>query len=380
MKEPILGIWEQMASNLLEVHPNRCTCVRNKNACCMRCAEVCTSGAISFDGENLVLDAARCIGCGTCATACPTCALEAQNPSDQELSSACAQKLAQGDGATLELSCSSKVLCGARGGCGGDCGHGSPDTGGNDAAPCDVMCMGRLDESLLVELSLRGCKKIKLETGDCELCPHKSGGALAREVVQSAQQVLEAWGRTIEVEFSSQEGFDPDSASDASLLKERHAVQLEKPARPEHVNRQGTLSHHAPSRRIRLFKLLDMLGSPVAPSVQTRLWGEVSIDTDQCKSCRMCAVFCPTGALKMVGVIDGRLGVEHRPAQCVQCRLCESICPAQAIEVSACVSPAKFADGYFERIEMRELDWIPNRPDSIWRKTAADVGGNYTAF
>lgn len=362
MKQPILGEWEAMDSTLLGVHPKRCICVRNKNARCMRCAEVCTTGAIAFDGERLALDPARCIGCGTCATACPTCALEAANPTDRQLSAACANKLAAGGG-VLELRCSSNV--------GGAEGAG--------AAP-DVMCMGRLEESLVVEMALRGCKQLVLHTGNCETCPHHCGGQLAQRVIASANGLLAAFGRAIDVSVRPRADFAPDQASSQSLLGARHATEHAAPARFEHVNATGTLSHHTPDRRTRLFKLVELLGQPQADAVDTRLWGEVSINVDACKSCRMCAVFCPTGALKKVGVIDGRLGVEHRPALCVQCRLCESICPASAITVSSRVSLHKFEDGYFERIEMRPLDWIPNRADSIWQKTAQDIGGNYTAF
>ena len=361
MKEPILGAWERIGSSLLTVHPERCICVRNKNARCMRCADVCTTGAIAFDGETLALDPERCIGCGTCASACPTCALEAANPTDRQLSAACAAKLAQGDG-TLELRCSSNV------------------SGSGRAEEPDVMCMGRLDESLLVEMALRGCTKLVLHTGDCETCPHASGGALARSVIESANGLLAAFGRSIDVVLAPREGFSPEQASDESLLAPRRATPAEAPARFEHVNAEGTLSHHVPDRRTRLFKLMGLLGQPQRETVRTRLWGEVSIDVDACASCRMCAVFCPTGALKKVGAIDGRLGVEHRPALCMQCRLCESICPKDAITVSDQVSLRTFEDGYTERIEMRKLDWIPNRVDSIWRKTADDIGGNYTVF
>lgn len=362
MKEAILGVWEGIDSTLLGVHPERCICIRNKNAHCMRCAEVCTTGAIAFDGETLSLDPDRCIGCGTCATACPTCALEAKNPTDRELSAACAAKISSSEG-SLELRCSSNV-------------------GGGEASGevPDVMCMGRLDESLFVEMALRGCKRVVLHTGDCAACPHAHGGALAREVASSVSDLLAAFGRTLDVSFDERSGFDPDEASDTSLIGERVAVDHPEPARFEHVGEGGTLSHHAPSRRARLFKLLDLLGKPQRDTARTRLWGEASIDVDACSSCRMCAVFCPTGALRKVGVIDGRLGVEHRPALCVQCRLCESICPKSAIGIADEVSLSKFESGYFERIEMRELDWIPNRADSIWRKTANDIGGNYTVF
>ena len=64
-----------------------------------------------------------------------------------------------------------------------------------------------------------------------------------------------------------------------------------------HVQADGTLPHFVPERRLRLFNSLKALGTPAAPTVTTRLWGQITIDTELCRSCRMCTVFCPTGAL-----------------------------------------------------------------------------------
>ena len=66
-----------------------------------------------------------------------------------------------------------------------------------------------------------------------------------------------------------------------------------------HVQADGTLPHFVPERRLRLFNSLKALGTPAAPTVTTRLWGQVTIDTELCRSCRMCTVFCPTGALTL---------------------------------------------------------------------------------
>ena len=76
-------------SGAIRVHRERCAKVRNRNVDCLKCAAACTSGCIALVGGELTIDAAKCVGCGTCATVCPTCALESLNPSDAELKAAC---------------------------------------------------------------------------------------------------------------------------------------------------------------------------------------------------------------------------------------------------------------------------------------------------
>ena len=44
-----LGLLEKLQSADITVHQSRCAVVRNRNATCMKCAEVCTSGCISYN-------------------------------------------------------------------------------------------------------------------------------------------------------------------------------------------------------------------------------------------------------------------------------------------------------------------------------------------
>ena len=78
---------QALQSDHVHVCQERCLLVRNRNAECLRCAQACTSGCISYNEQTKMLDIdqTRCVGCGTCATACPTCALEARDPNDTEL-------------------------------------------------------------------------------------------------------------------------------------------------------------------------------------------------------------------------------------------------------------------------------------------------------
>lgn len=50
-----LGLLEKLQSADITVHQNRCAVVRNRNATCMKCAEVCTSGCISYNDNELII-------------------------------------------------------------------------------------------------------------------------------------------------------------------------------------------------------------------------------------------------------------------------------------------------------------------------------------
>ena len=84
-------------SAAIRVHRERCAKVRNRNVDCLKCAAACTSGCISLEDGELIIDASKCVGCGTCATVCPTCALESLNPTDAELKAACLQAVREGE-------------------------------------------------------------------------------------------------------------------------------------------------------------------------------------------------------------------------------------------------------------------------------------------
>ena len=69
--DTMLGLIGKLESPYITVHQERCALVRNRHADCLRCAESCASGCISYDGEVLTVSPEKCIGCGTCAEACP---------------------------------------------------------------------------------------------------------------------------------------------------------------------------------------------------------------------------------------------------------------------------------------------------------------------
>lgn len=381
-------------SGAIRVHRERCAKVRNRNVDCLKCAAACTSGCISLEDGELVIDASKCVGCGTCATVCPTCALEALNPSDAELKAACLSAVRDGEAV---IACSQ-----ARAALGDRLAPG---------ACASVVCAGRVDESLLAALAAEGVSRATVLCGRCDRCAQRHGRDTAQLVADTARVLLGAWGSSMDIVvtdevpegvlaggvsaevaravcddfFAEERACEPVRAAESSAERadatdsgEAFAVSCDAacaaapgasaPSAPVslsspeaeaadatagpgmrfywnsghsrrvaahslHVMRDGTLPHFVPDRRERLLDALAALGEPAASSVECRLAGAVVIDATRCDACRMCATFCPTGAIRKFDDADGAIGVEHAPSDCVKCRSCQDVCRNDAITV-----------------------------------------------
>ena len=380
---------QALQSDHVHVCQERCLLVRNRNAECLRCAQACTSGCISYNEQTKMLDIdqARCVGCGTCATACPTCALEARDPNDTELL-ACLQ-------GALNASASKRVaiVC---------------EKAGIAQNECTVRltCLGRIDESALIQLAAWGAREVTLTCGACNACEHKPGRTVVEEVCESANTLLGLWDGTMHVELkevgpaaeptglpaqetradrtathgkiaqvdqqiqtacadkvaehdtATRDGDRPNLSAEASDDKAAATDQVDRPLKRLKVMADGTLPHFVPDRRERLLDALADLGEGPMDSqamARTRLWGHVVIDTDKCTSCRMCATFCPTGAIVKFDAPDGTFGIDHYAADCVKCLCCQTICRSQAIVVEDTVPANVLVNAVPERHVMHPV-------------------------
>ena len=401
---------QALQSDHVHVCQERCLLVRNRNAECLRCAQACTSGCISYNEQTKMIDIdqARCVGCGTCATACPTCALEARDPNDTELL-ACLQ-------GALNASASKRVaiVC---------------EKAGIAQNECTVRltCLGRIDESALIQLAAWGAREVTLTCGACNACEHKPGRTVVEEVCESANTLLGLWDGTMHVELkevgpaaeptglpaqetradrtathgkiaqvdqqiqtacadrtatqsaieqvnqliqsagagkvaehdtATRDGDRPNLSAEASDDKAAATDQVDRPLKRLKVMADGTLPHFVPDRRERLLDALADLGEGPTNSqtiARTRLWGHVVIDTDKCTSCRMCATFCPTGAIVKFDAPDGTFGIDHYAADCVKCLCCQTICRSQAIVVEDTVPANVLVNAVPERHVMHPV-------------------------
>lgn len=361
----IIEVAEELEDKPVLPVPKRCVAVRNRNASCHKCQDACLADAIAIHNNVLTVDYKACVGCGACTTVCPTEALVPLSPMDDELVQAAAESLSHlGDCAVIACArIASK-------------GIADPHT------YAEVPCMARVDESLLLPLAAAGANDVVLVDGDCSTCKYRATSTGVDATVASANALMQAQGAPAVVrrasEFpegceladaysllgESRRGFFTNATSWTAsaagktaemVIRKNLGMQKQAATLREQLGAtdSGTLPQFSERRRSTVLDAMDRLGVSVEPQVETRLFGRVDIDISKCNSCGMCAVFCPTGALKKSavkpspnadGTPDGGSFLEFSCAECVQCDLCVDACMKKCITVSPVVSTDELFD------------------------------------
>ena len=413
------GLLEVLGRRGFVTDPKRCLALRNRNVACGACAKACVSSCISLEDGRLDVDTQRCIGCGTCATACPTGALRKIEPTDAEILAETQEVCAHNAGVAV-FACASVV---ERAGAFLD-----PDS------IVRVACLGRVDEALLAGTVTAGASRIVFVTDDCETCTYGHAGDTIAAVRAGATSLFAAWNITCPVKVSRR--FPKLCAADAgasydaqrreflagmrtlaksgsrdtvNYLLDKSTGEAPEPEF-EHVTEDGTLPHRLSFRHTLLANTLESWGKPAeAATVTSRLWASLSIDTQACSGCAMCAVFCPTGALAKRKEVDEeasakplrlyrapgnpREGIEeaprtvmkrhpgtsassnfatgelvnlvHTPAACVACGTCAALCPKHAITLSHDVPAADLIGGASHTTPLPDIFREKGGPDAM---------------
>lgn len=352
----MVEIMERLESKVLHIDPPHCVRVRNRNASCSRCVDVCPSGAIALQGNTLEIDAQRCMGCGACATTCPTSAIRFRDPDDAAVAEAFDRSARVLDGDAVVV-----------------CARVSAKHKADVDAVAAVPCVSRIGVETLVGACARGASSVTAVDGVCATCKYRHAAASFDDTVRQANELLSLWGSDARIVRSQDvpEAARAQSAAQATggvsrrgffsaaktsvkdVAAEAVAVTVESELgikRDEKslramlkVDASGTMPHVAAYAHDALMEDLYELGEPAeGATVATTLWGDVRIDESACAMCGMCATFCPTGALKKV-LVEGEKrpvleSLEFRLADCVQCRLCEDACIHKALRVGSDVA------------------------------------------
>ena len=300
---------------------NICAHSRSRVTGCNACIEICSTQAIASDGDYVKVDPHLCMGCGACATVCPSGAMGYQFPRVADR------------GAQVK-----QLLSAYR------------HAGGKDAAI--VFHNGADGRNLLAAAASSGCglpaRALPLESwhvaaiGLDLLLPAIAFGA-SQVVVLSAGSEDPEYVRALREQMAIGEavlsGLGYDGAhftvieAAAPQAMQRHFAAL-APAAGVAVPATFLLGND--KRTAIEFAVEHLLKHAPRPVDEIALpegaaFGEILVDRAKCTMCMACVGSCPESAL-MDGVDLPLLKFLER--NCVQCGLCEATCPEDAIGMS----------------------------------------------
>ena len=353
----IFDVAQALESKAVRVVDDRCVVVRNRNSSCRRCVKACPASAITVRGNEITLDNHACVSCGACTVVCPVEALVPLDPTDADLAAGAARSAGALDGTAVIA-----------------CARIAAQDIGDPSKYATVPCMARVDEVMLVELAAAGIERIVLVDGTCRTCKYRDTSAGVDEAVAQAQELIAAQGGTTLIERASEfpeqvvledkaslygqerRGFFTRSTKRAREAGVKTAevmvfkeFEQRMPSLRERlgVTASGAMPWLAAQRRERLMDSLDQIGEPVCETVNSRQFATVSVDEEKCSACGMCAVFCPTGALKKSEEKpDDGVGsyLEFQAFDCVNCHVCADVCMKKCLTTSTEVSTEELFD------------------------------------
>jgi len=295
-----------------------CAHGRSGKTGCTQCLDVCSTGAIEPDGDHVKVDPHLCMGCGGCATVCPSGAMSHAYPRVPDL------------GARLKRILSVYA-----------------QAGGKDA--CLLFHNAGESRALIARLARRGrglpARVIPLEVHhpasigmDVLLAALAYGGSQVAVLAEpkEAAEYGDAVKRQMAFAESIVGGLGYGGAHFRLLATDDHDA-LEKElwalAPAASVSKAATYNLSG-EKRTTLEFAIDYLAK-LAPEPQESIalasgapYGQIVVDKQTCTLCMACVGACPESAL-----VDGR----DRPMlkfierNCVQCGLCEATCPEDAI-------------------------------------------------
>lgn len=298
-----------------------CAHGRSRKEGCRACIDACETEAIRSDGDHVRVEPSLCLGCGTCATVCPSGAMTFAYPGPAHL------------GARLRTLLQAYAKAGGRDAAllfhdakGGEAlarqarrGRGLPAR----VIPVEVHSVDQVGLDLwLAALAWGAVEVIALVAADDRVRFDAVVGAQMRigDAIAGALGYQGVHFRALPV------------AGDASVergLWEGHA--------PLGVRTAATFAA-TDEKRTTLYLALDHLAQH-APVPRERIalpagapFGAIAIDAAKCTMCMACVGSCPEGA-----ILDNPEAPQVRfiESKCVQCGLCEKTCPERAIALDA---------------------------------------------
>jgi ferredoxin len=297
-----------------------CAHSRSKKTGCNKCIEICSANAISSAGDMVKVDPHLCMGCGACATVCPSGAMSYQYPLVSDRGAQLKTLLntyrvaAKGQGATPILLFHNAtdgrdaVVASAQ------AGVGLP----MNVLPLEAWHVASTGLDVLLGAIAYGAGHVAV----------LAAGSEAPEYVDALKTEM-ALGETILHAL----GF---AGSHFSVLEPKDgAVAWQKLAPGETVPVPAGFNLSDDKRNTLEFAIEHFMRHAKIKPEQIvlpakSLFGTIKVDKQKCTMCLACAGACPESALMDGGDIAQLKFLERN---CVQCGLCQQTCPENAISL-----------------------------------------------
>jgi ferredoxin len=297
---------------------NLCAHSRSGIDGCNRCIDVCSTEAIAADGDRVKVDPHLCMGCGACASVCPSGAMSFQFPRVSrrgEQLRALLGAYRQGGGSDacilVHNGTDGRDLLSAA----ASAGRGLPAR----VIPLESWHVASVGVDLLLGAVALGANQVAVLSAGSEAPEYSRSLGEQMALAQSILAGLGYAGR----HFALVESGDPAAAVSALEALQPATV----PATP------AAFALSDDKRTAVEFAVEHLARHAPAPATEIALaagapWGEVLVDRQKCTLCLSCAGACPESALMDGGETPMLRFLERN---CVQCGLCERTCPEDAI-------------------------------------------------
>lgn len=295
-----------------------CAHSRSKKTGCNNCIEVCSAQAISSAGDTVVVDPHLCMGCGACATVCPSGAMTYQYPQVADRGSELKALLhtyrttAKGQGTApvvlFHNASDGRVALDALAAAGVGLGA--------NVLPLETWHVAAIGLDVLLGAVAYGAGQVAVLAAGSEAPEYVA--ALQSEMALG-ESILHALGFA-GTHFSVLQPTQDATAWQTLTAGETVAV----PAGFNLSNDKRSTIEFAVEHLLRHAKSTpEIIALPVGS-----LFGGIEVDKQKCTMCLACAGACPSSALMDGGEVAALKFLERN---CVQCGLCEKTCPENAI-------------------------------------------------
>ncbi len=289
--------------------PSICAHSRASQTGCNRCLNVCPTGAITPNGDTVLIDPDICAGCGACASVCPSGAASYDTPPVEFLfarlrSLASAFKEAGGTAPVALFHDTTfgreMIQIAAR------FSKGLPA----HVIPVDVANVESIGHAETLAALAVGFAGVTILTSP------KSDRDVIEGQLELARAVMGGTGHDPSL-VTLLDARDPEQFEDALYASAPDPLAIE------------TILPLGNRRDVSRLSALALNGEPATIALPTGApYGAIEIDTDTCTLCLACVSLCPVGAL-----MDNpdKPQVTFQEAACLQCGICKSTCPENAI-------------------------------------------------